>query len=129
MNEITRMFVLEHGAINALLKEYSNEKDPERKKIFMKDAQRQLFAHFKEEELYYSKYDANIKETVLTLKRLISEHELMSDMIRQDEPDIPIFIKFIIVHEHIEENSIYPELEKYISTEDIQILMKKLLRE
>lgn len=129
MNEITRLFIDEHASMNALLKAYVKTNDVERKKIFMHDVQRQLFAHFKEEELYYSKYDKKMGETFLTLKRLISEHEMMRDMIQQKDFNIKRFVEFIVVHEHIEEDTIYPELEKFITREDIHELVKKLTRQ
>ncbi len=128
MNALTAIFIKEHESLNSLFKEYSSETDIERKKIFMHDIQRQLFAHFKEEELYYSKYSENIHAITLTLNRLKSEHELMIDLIKQENPDIPNFISFIIVHEHIEEHTVYPALERNVKQEDIDELLKRLLQ-
>jgi len=128
MNALTAIFMKEHAALNLLFKEYSNERSIQRKIILMKDIQRQLFAHFKEEETYYFKYEDNIKEIVLTLNRLKSEHELLTALIKKENPDIDNFIRFLMVHEHIEENTIYPELEKHIKQEDIDELLKQLLK-
>jgi len=129
MNELTGIFIQEHISLNALFNEYSKERNVERKNILMKDIHRQLFAHFKEEEMYYFKYEDNIKEIVLTLSRLKSEHELLTALIKKNNPDMPNFVKFLMVHEHIEENTIYPELEKHIKKEDIAALLKQLLKQ
>ena len=127
MNALTHIFISEHADINVLLNAIINQNIPSRREEMLKTLKIALMKHFGKEELFYARYRSDLKDILMTIDRLRTEHKLIIDILTQGQMTTVDVKKFLTVHEHIEENTLYPALEKSVSEKDIQDILQKFL--
>jgi hypothetical protein len=126
MNALINLFLEEHAQIGVYFTELKKEHTDEQKKQLRKELLMILLKHFAEEEQLFKKYHHTEIQEAIT--KVIEEHKLIISMLKSEDPYITNIHEIIKTHEHIEEYTLYPELEHTVQDNDMQELIKKFLK-
>lgn len=128
MNQLIDIFLDEHLKINNLFNEIINETNSLTRKNSLK---KQLYAllakHFSEEELLFKRYAYETGSIAITLQRMRKEHEFLINKMHSQHTDFSQLYKFLKIHEHIEEKTLYPALSETVSDKDMEEIMRVVI--